>query len=198
MIHIKKKFFFVLLAASMSLIISACSGEKTYEGDFDFEIEDFSFENQDGETVSKSDLDGQFWVADFIFTNCTSVCPPMTSNKADLQQLLKDEELDDEVQLISFSVDPERDTPEVLKEYGETRGIEFTNADFLTGYDYDEIVEFSKDSFKSGLMEEPDTDQINHTVSFFIVSPNGNAITRFDGTKHENMEKIVDFIKDNK
>lgn len=198
MIHRKKNLLFLLLAVALILIISACSKEKTYEGDLDLEIDDFSFENQDGETVNKSDLDGKFWVADFIFTNCTSVCPPMTSNKAALQKLLIEEGLDEEVNLISFSVDPERDTPEVLKEYGEVRGIEFTNADFLTGYEYEEIVDFSLESFMSGLMEEPDTDQINHTVSFFIVAPNGKAITRFDGTQHENMQLIVDYIKEKK
>ncbi|HLR14235.1 MAG TPA: SCO family protein [Bacillota bacterium] len=193
-----KKYILPFLLISIFIIMSACSGEKTYEGDLDLEIEDFSFENQDGDTVSKSDLDGQFWVADFIFTNCTSVCPPMTSNKASLQKLLKEEGLEDEVKLISFSVDPDRDTPEALKEYGETRGIEFTNVDFLTGYEYDDIVDFSLDSFMSALSEEPDTDQINHTVSFFIVAPNGKAITRFDGTTHENMQEIVDYIKEKK
>lgn len=195
MTQIKKKLPVFILMVTVLLIISACSGEKTYEGDLELEIGDFSYENQDGEIVHKKDLDGSFWVADFIFTNCTSVCPPMTTNKSLLQDLLKEEGLED-VQLISFSVDPERDTPEALKEYGEVRGIEFDNAHFLTGYEYDEIKEFSLDSFKSSLMEEPDTDQIAHTVSFFIVAPNGKAITRFDGTQHTNMEEIVDYIKD--
>lgn len=195
MTQMKKGMTLLILSMCTLLFISACSKEKTYEGDLNLEIGDFSFENQDGEIVTKEELDGSFWVADFIFTNCTSVCPPMTANKAMLQELLKEEGLDD-VQLISFSVDPDRDTPEALKEYGELRGIEFDTAHFLTGYEYDEIVDFSLDSFKSALMEEPDTDQINHTVSFFIVAPNGHAITRFDGTQHTNMEEIVDYIKD--
>ncbi len=197
MTQIKKKLTILILTICTLLLISACSKEKTYEGDLDLEIGNFAFENQDGEIVSKEDLDGSFWIADFIFTNCTSVCPPMTANKSMLQDLLKEEGLED-VQLISFSVDPERDTPEALKEYGELRGIEFDNAHFLTGYEYDDIVEFSLDSFKSALMEEPDTDQINHTVSFFIVAPNGHAITRFDGTQHANMEEIVNYIKEQK
>lgn len=198
MILNKKKYIILALLASMLVLISACSKDKTYEGDLDLEIEDFSFENQDGETVSKSDLDGKFWVADFIFTNCTSVCPPMTTNKVMLQELLKEEGLEDDVQLISFSVDPENDTPEVLKEYGEQRGIKFDNADFLTGYEYDDIVDFSLDSFMSQVIEEEDSDQINHSVSFFIVAPNGHAITRFDGTQHPNMEEIVEYIKEKK
>ncbi len=201
MLHIRKKMMFLITIAAILTIVSACS-EKTYEVDdpmlADLEIEDFSFTDQDGNTVEKSDLDGKFWVADFIFTNCTSVCPPMTSNKAKLQELLQEEGLEDDVTLISFSVDPDRDTPDVLKEYGETRGIEFSNAHFLTGYEYDDIVEFSLDSFKSGLQEEEGTDQINHTVSFFIIAPDGQVINRFDGTQYENMEAIVDYINDKK
>lgn len=186
----KVKVFFA--CCLILIILTACG--KTYEGDFSFAIEDFTFTNQNGEQVSKSDLDGEFWIADFIFTNCETVCLPMTANKAVLQQMLKDEGLED-VQLVSFSVDPERDSPEVLKEYGEERGIEFDNAHFLTGYDYAEIEQFSIDSFKSAIAEEPDSDQISHTVSFFIVSPNGDAITRFDGTQRDAMEDIVEYIK---
>src|SRR5699024_5128054 len=88
------------------LFVSACGDQ--YNGDFSYEVQDFTFTNQDGEKVSKSDLEGEFWVADFIFTNCTTVCPPMTSNMANLQDQLKEAGLED-VRLVSFSVDPERD-----------------------------------------------------------------------------------------
>lgn len=178
------------------IFLAACGG-KTYDGDFSFEIGDFTFTNQAGENLSKSDLDGEFWIASFIFTNCETVCPPMTANKAYLQELLKEEGLDN-VALVSFSVDPERDTPEALEQYGEERGVTFDTAHFLTGYEYGKIKDFSREYFKSDLAEEPDSDQISHTVSFFIVSPEGDAITRFDGTKRDAMEEIVDFIKKNK
>src|SRR5690625_4705059 len=187
-----------LIALSFIIIFLASCGGKTYNGDFSFEIGDFTFTNQDGEQISKQDLEGNFWVASFIFTNCETVCPPMTANKAYLQQHLKDEGLED-IALVSFSVDPERDSPEVLKEYGEERGIQFDgNVHFLTGYEYTDIKEFSREYFKSDLAQEPDSDQISHTVSFFIVSPEGDAITRFDGTQRVAMEEIVDFIKKNK
>lgn len=187
-----------LIALCFFIILLASCGGKTYKGDFSFEIGDFTFTNQDGEQISKSDLDGKFWVASFIFTNCETVCPPMTANKAYLQQLLKDAGLDD-VALVSFSVDPERDSPDVLKQYGEERGIEFDGSvHFLTGYEYTDIKEFSREYFKSDLSQEPDSDQISHTVSFFIVAPDGHAITRFDGTQRAEMEEIVDFIKKNK
>jgi len=184
----------ILLIFSLIVIIfTACS--KSYEGDFSFVIEDFTFTNQDGEQISKSDdLDGEFWIADFIFTNCETVCPPMTANKARLQQLLKDEGLED-IQLVSFSVDPERDKPDVLKKYGKERGIEFDNAHFLTGYEFSDIENFSMNSFKTAIAEEPDSDQISHTTSFFIISPDGEALKRYDGSDQDAMDEIVEYIK---
>ncbi len=84
--------------------------------------------------MSLDNLKGKWWIADFIFTNWTTVCLPMTNNKSILQRKLKDNNLD--VQLVSFSVDPDFDSPEVLKEYAEQYGVDFSNWSFLTGYDF--------------------------------------------------------------
>src|SRR5699024_7999384 len=137
----------ILLIFSLIVIIfTACS--KSYEGDFSFEIEDFTFTNQDGEQISKSDdLDGEFWIADFIFTNCETVCPPMTANKARLQQLLKDEGLED-IQLVSFSVDPERYKPDALKTYGIQRVITRDSSDYLPGSEHSDQHIYYMRSFK--------------------------------------------------
>lgn len=68
------------------------------------------------EPISLSDLEGKWWIADFVFTNCTTVCLPMTSNMAALQTKIKEDD---------FSVDPDYDTPEVLTKYGESYGGKF-------------------------------------------------------------------------
>ncbi|MFZ3579675.1 SCO family protein [Virgibacillus sp. DJP39] len=186
--NLKAAFSLLILA----LILTAC-GDK-YKGDFSWEVNDFSFSDQDGETISNSDLEGNFWVADFIFTSCETVCPPMTSNMARLQEKLKEAELD-EVQLVSFSIDPEHDTKEKLKEYGKVRGATFDNWHFLTGYEFGAIKELSIKSFKSAVEKVPDTDQFMHGTSFFLVSPEGNVIKRYSGTKAADMEQIVEDIK---
>ncbi|MBT2216207.1 SCO family protein [Virgibacillus dakarensis] len=189
-----KGFKLLFPVALLVLFLSAC-GDK-YEGDFSYEIKDFTFTNQDGNEISKSDLEGKFWVADLVFTNCETVCPPMTSNMAKLQKQLSDAGLDD-VQLVSFSVDPKRDTPDALKEYAMSRGAaNLDNWHLFTGYDFDTIKEFSIKSFKSPLEKDPDSDQVLHATSFFLVSPEGNAIKRYDGRKPGDMEKIVQDIKD--
>src|SRR5690554_3570292 len=121
------------LMLSLVLFLVAC-GEKEIEPNMSGDIADFEFTTQDNEKLSLEDLNGEWWIADFIFTNCTTICLPMTSNMAKLQKELKEEELD--AQLISFSVDPDYDSPEILKEYAEEYGADLSNWSFLTGYEF--------------------------------------------------------------
>lgn len=183
------------------LVLSACS--KSYQGDFSYEVKDFEFKNQDGESVSKEDLEGTFWVADFIFTNCTSACPPMTANLARVQEEIKKAGLQDKVRFVSFTIDPNHDTPDVLSEYIQSHGGELNNWDALTGYSPDRIKEFSINSFKALVDKIPRKDPAEgevdynflHSSSFYIVSPNGNAIKKIDGTQFENVDKLVKELK---
>ncbi|SEQ63481.1 protein SCO1/2 [Virgibacillus subterraneus] len=186
--------FKIILPLLVVVILSAC-GDK-YEGDYSYKVGDFTFTNQDGEQVSKSDLEGKFWVVDFIFTNCTTVCPPMTSNMADLQKQLKEAGLEEEVQLVSFSVNPKKDTPKILKDYAKARGGTFDNWHLLTGYEFETIKELSIKSFKAAVEKIADSNQVMHSTRFFIVTPEGNAIKGYDGRDQANMEKIVQDIED--
>lgn len=189
-----KGVFKIIPLMFIILILAAC-GDK-YEGDFSYTIKDFSFTDQDGNDFNKKELDGKFWVADLVFTNCTDVCPPMTANMANLQQQLDDEDMND-VQLVSFTVDPERDTPEVLKKYAKERGAKnFDNWHLLSGYDFETIKELSVKSFKSPVAEIPDTDQFTHTNQFFLISPEGEAIKKYDGVDLGEVKKIISDIKE--
>ncbi|WP_077622184.1 SCO family protein [Sediminibacillus massiliensis] len=181
-----------LIGLALSLMMLAACGPN-YDGDFSYEVQSFEAINQDGEKVTKEDLDGEFWVADLIFTNCDSVCPPMTANMARLQEKLEQEGLD--VRLVSFSIDPENDKPEVLKQYSAERGGKFDNWDLLTGYSFEDIKELSIKSFKAPLEKLPDSDQFMHVTNFYLITPEGNAIKKYDGTKAANMDTIVEDLK---
>ncbi|KAB8138859.1 redoxin domain-containing protein [Gracilibacillus oryzae] len=164
-----------------------------YKGDFEIEVQDFTFTNQEGEEFSKKQLDGKFWVANMVFTNCTTVCPAMTANMSRLQQQLADAGV--EAELVSFSVDPANDTPELLKQYAEDRGATFENWNLLTGYNDEEIKQFASKSFKA-LVENPEnSDQVIHQTTFYLVTPDGYAIKGYNGTKADNMKQIVEDIK---
>src|SRR5690625_2908114 len=110
-----RKVLYIFLFIPVFLL-SAC-GQQEIDSNISEKVQDFEFTTQDNETLSLHDLEGKWWIADFIFTNCTTVCLPMTSNMKKLQDKIKEEGL--EAELVSFTVDPEYDSPEVLKEYAK-------------------------------------------------------------------------------
>src|SRR5690625_281873 len=175
------------------MILAACGGENI-ETTMSENVADFEFTTQDNESFGLEDLKGTYWVADFVFTNCTTVCLPMTSNMAYLQDLIQEEDLD--VQLVSFSVDPDYDTPEVLSGYAEKYDADLDSWTFLTAYDFDTIKELSINSFKNMVPEPPEgTDQVTHGTSFFLVNPEGKVIKSYNGIQKDSMEDILEDLK---
>lgn len=180
----------LLALVALMVILSACgdSGQDT----LDWEVQPFDAVNQEGESVSLDDLKGDVWLTSFIFTNCVTVCPPMTANMAQLQQQLEDEGLT--VPIVSFSVDPERDDPQALKAYGEEFNADFSSWQFLTGYSFEDIQHFSSESFKSLVQFEEDSDQVMHTTSFFLVNDSGVVVQKYNGIEPP-YEEILNDIK---
>lgn len=152
--------------------------QSNFQADYDWVLPYFNFVNQDNERVSKEDLEGQVWLANFIFTNCYTVCPPMTANMAKLQQTMADENVS--VQIVSFSVDPDRDTPEALKEYASKFDANFTNWHLLTGYRQGEIKKIAK-AFKTLAEAEEGTDQFIHSTKIFMIDENGIIVKGYNG-----------------
>lgn len=183
---------FGVLMLVLILFLVAC-GEKEIETNMSGKVANFEFTTQDNETLSLDDLKGEWWIADFIFTKCTTVCLPMSTNIAKLQMKLKEEDIS--VQLVSFTVDPDFDTPEVLKEYADAYGADLSNWSFLTGYDFETIKDLSVNSFRSELQENPGSDQITHGVRFFLVNPDGEVIKNYYGIDRMEIDAIIDDLK---
>ncbi len=111
----------------------------------------FALVDQLGRPVSDADLRGKVVVADFIYTTCTDICPALTAQMATLRTRLAEEGLlGDEVVLLSISVDPARDTPDVLRAYSEPFGADPATWRFLTG-DEPAIREVVVDGFMLGV-----------------------------------------------
>lgn len=183
----------MLMILAMTLLVSAC-GSKEVPNANNWKTEDFSFIDQNGKDFSKSDLKGKVWVADFIFTNCTTVCLPMTANLIKLQQQLKDEGIKD-VEFVSFSVDPETDKPDVLKNYGKKMNADLSAWHFLTGYSQAEIEKFAFDNFKT-LVKKPENEtQVIHGTTLYLVDQEGTIIQDYSGTKDVPYEEIIKHIK---
>ncbi|WP_319593005.1 SCO family protein [Bacillus paralicheniformis] len=187
-----KNVFGIVLAGILTVLLSSC-GTSKIENSLNYDVQSFSFQNQDGKTVSLESLKGQVWVADFIFTNCETICPPMTSHMAELQKQMEEENL--QVRIVSFSVDPENDTPEKLKKFAANYPLNFQNWDFLTGYSQGEIEKFALKSFKSIVKKPEDEDQVIHQSSFYLVDQNGKVVKDYAGAKDTPYDEIIADIK---
>jgi protein SCO1/2 len=93
-------------------------------------IADFTLTNQDNQVVTLADLSNRVWVADIIFTRCAGSCPIMSTEMKSLQTALPS---DSQAKLVTLTTDPDYDSPEILKKYGERYGADFRRWMFLTG-----------------------------------------------------------------
>ncbi|WVP28308.1 SCO family protein [Bacillus licheniformis] len=187
-----KNVFGIFLAGILTVFLSSC-GTSKIDNPLNYDVQSFSFQNQDGKAVTLESLKGQVWVADFIFTNCETICPPMTSHMAELQKQMEEENL--QARIVSFSVDPENDTPEKLKKFAANYPLSFQNWDFLTGYSQEEIEKFALKSFKSIVKKPEDEDQVIHQSSFYLVDQNGKVVKDYDGARNTLYDEIIADIK---
>lgn len=108
----------------------------------------FRLLDQAGRPVTEASLRGQVWAAAFFFTRCPTICPRITRRMRDVQQAAAKGGV--HLQLVSFSVDPENDTPEVLRAYAKEYGAELSTWRFLTG-DLEVVRRTSEQGFKLAL-----------------------------------------------
>lgn len=157
----------------------------------------FSLINRDGRPVRLQDLAGKPWIADFIFTRCPASCPMMTARMSRLERELPS---DIDLRLVSFSVDPEHDTPAVLQKYAESYKAPARWL-FLTG-DRDEIYRLSRQGFKLGIeIPQPDpaapkpVEPILHSTRFALVDAQGRVRGYYDGFDEESMKKLLQDLR---
>ncbi|MBM7663205.1 protein SCO1/2 [Bacillus mesophilus] len=177
---------------SLLLIVSGCGGNGLEVPSDATTVENFTFTNQNGEEYGLEQLKGKVWVADFIFTNCDTVCPPLTANMSKLQDMAKEKGL--EVEFVSFSVDPENDTPEKLLTFGEQFDADFTNWNFLTGYSQSDIEAFAPKSFAAIVQKPKSDDQVIHGLRFYIVNQDGIVVSSYNGLENPPYEQMLDDI----
>jgi len=135
-----------------------------------YSIPEFELTNQDGLPVDQSILDGQITVLDFIFTNCPFACPGMTAEMLRLQNALEGTG----VRFLSISVDPINDTPEVLREYGDSRGVDFERWSMLVG-PFEDVRSIVRDSLNFHVGED---------TSREVVLPDGGTMANVSHPSH--------------
>lgn len=179
--EIMRKYLVLPYVLLIVLVLSACSSDG-FKADYKLEIEPFAFTNQHNEEVTLDDLKGEVWLAQFVFSNCTSVCGPMMHNMAELQDELIKENVED-YKIVSFTVDPKFDSPEVFKSYLELYApTDESKWEMLTGYKQEVISEIAKKSFATMVIPAVgDDDQVTHGTSFALVNQEGVVVKLYDG-----------------
>ena len=155
------------------------------------EVPAFAFTDQSGNAFGTQDLKGKIWVANFIFTRCLTVCPVFSSKMERLQLQTKNSPVRPE--LISFSVDPDFDTPEVLNEYSQRFEADPTNWHFLTGPTTDvwNVVEAGMKIHMGDAKTVENPQDLMHGSHFVLIDGELNIRGYYSVDDDETLGKIV-------
>lgn len=152
-------------------------------------VPDFTLIERSGRPLSLADLRGKVWVADFFFTSCGGPCPIMTNRMRELHKALADEGLGGVV-TVSFTVDPQTDTPERLRDYAKMFGADPYPWHFLTG-EQERIFDLSIKGFKLGaLVSEDGSHQVEHSPRFILVDKRGRIRGYYEIVTDEEINEL--------
>ena len=141
----------------------------------DAHLPPFELVDQRGETFDNADMRGKVWVVGFIFTRCQSLCPPVSAAMVRMQEHIERSQIDDDVYLLTISVDPDHDRPDILKKYAADIGANTDNWVFITG-DEPGIEELVVGGFKLAIGEKTEKAggfDIAHSSRLALVDRNG-------------------------
>ena len=153
----------------------------------------FSLVERSGQPLSRDDLAGAPWVADFIFTRCTGTCPALSNRMAELRRALRQHGL--HARLVSFTVDPSHDTPEVLRDYAAHFGAD-DGWLFVTG-DRDALHRLIGEGFRLSVAERsPEQaadggELITHSDRFVLVDADARIRGYYHGTEPESVDALL-------
>lgn len=146
---------------------------------------DFTLLDQEGRTINAAHFRGKKVMMNFIFTRCpiATMCPASTQRMSELQKAAKAAGVTD-VEFVSITLDPDFDTPGVLKDYADARGLDLSNWSFLTGPD----AAVRHLLAQMGIIREFEGATIKHNLATLLIDPSGRIIHRVDGSRWDNQE----------
>jgi len=151
-------------------------------------VPSFSLTERAGTPLRSDDLAGHVWVADFVFTRCPDFCPALTARMAGLQKTLPPGS--DPIRLVSFSVDPAHDAPEVLRDYATRAGARESWL-FVTGA-RDALAALLRDGFKVAYADDgPPASPITHSDRFVLVDRELRIRGYYHGTDPADLARLA-------
>lgn len=152
-------------------------------------IKNFVFTNQDGLPFGSDNLNGKIHIANFMFTSCTNICPIMTTNMTEVEKMFANNQ---NIQLVSFTVTPWIDNPDLLKRYKQEFTMNSSNWNFLTGNKSD-IYRLARKSYfaEEEIGFTKDSTDFLHTEHFLLVDKAMRIRGIYNGTLRLEMQQLI-------
>ena len=152
------------------------------------QIPDFALLNQHGETITQADMDGQITVVNFFFASCTGICPQLSQAMKRVDESLPEEG----VVLLSHSVTPQTDTPEVLAQFAKDKGLESDRWHLLTG-DQALIYSLGRSAYfvEEDLGEEKDLTEFLHTENLVLLDEDRHIRGIYNGLNATSVGQLI-------
>jgi protein SCO1/2 len=190
----------------ISLLLFSCQNDKTLpiygqsiintpNGGTDTltkKIPPFEFTNQEGKTVNNSTLENKIYVTEFFFSYCPSICPIMKRN---MLEVYKEFYNNDDVMILSHSIDPKRDSVQRLNEYAEKLGIDNTEKWHLVTGDKDWIYLMAQEYMILAFEDDDVPGGFEHSGHFILVDKKSRIRGYYEGTKEDDVQKMIKDIK---
>ena len=162
----------------------------------------FQFVNQNNDTIGSEYYNNLVYVVEFFFSTCPSICPIMNTNMLKVEEVYKN---NNDFGIASFTIDPEYDTPSVLKKYANNYGVSHPHWNFLTG-DKFEILKLANEGFKLYAAQSDEVEGgFEHSGLFALIDrngfirsridENGNPIIYYNGLEDEGIQQLIEDIK---
>ncbi|MCE6989889.1 SCO family protein [Dyadobacter sp. CY323] len=152
----------------------------------------FAFISQNGDTITEKAVEGKIYVTDFFFTTCPTICPVMKRQMTKVYNAYKG---NPELLILSHSIDPEHDTPQVLNKYAQDLGVNGDQWLFLTGQK-EKIYEIGQKSYMATAKEDKSAEGgYIHSGAFILVDKDRHVRGMYDGTTEEGTEKLISDIQ---
>jgi protein SCO1/2 len=200
----KPKLISSVLLLCFCFLLSACSkkkeeklpilGEREVVGsDTAYHtIANFKFVDQDSALVTNETFKDKIYVADFFFTSCRTICPIMKTQMLRVYDSIQNE---NDVLLLSHTIDPEYDTVALLHDFAERLGVRSNKWHFVTGVK-DSIYKIAQTSYFATAMEDKsEPDGFIHNGAFLLIDKDRRIRGKYDGTKDEDVNRLLTDIK---
>lgn len=151
-------------------------------------VPDFSFLNQDGDSVTQHSIEGKIYIADFFFTSCPTICPLMKKQMIRVYEAYKG---DAEIAILSHTIDPEHDSVSVLKDYATRLGSDGKQWQFLTGKRETIYALAETGYYASAVADSTEPGGFVHSGGFILVDKQRRVRGIYDGTSEEDTDRLI-------